>query len=72
MIRSRTLRSFVRNVPAMAGAGILVVCLACALFAPLVAPYDPIVQNTANRLQGPTAAHWLGTDDFGRDILSRR
>jgi ABC-type dipeptide/oligopeptide/nickel transport system permease subunit len=55
----------------MAGAGVLAVCLACALFAPLIAPYDPIIQNTANRLRGPTATHWLGTDDFGRDILSR-
>jgi ABC-type dipeptide/oligopeptide/nickel transport system permease subunit len=71
MTRSRTLRSFVRNVPAMVGAGVLAVCLACALFAPFLAPYDPIVQDTANRLKGPTAAHWLGTDDFGRDILSR-
>jgi ABC-type dipeptide/oligopeptide/nickel transport system permease subunit len=55
----------------MVGAGVLAVCLACALFAPFLAPYDPIVQDTANRLKGPTAAHWLGTDDFGRDILSR-
>ncbi len=71
MMRSRALRSFVQNGPAMVGTAVLLVCLACALFAPLISPYDPIVQNTANRLMGPSAAHWLGTDDFGRDILSR-
>jgi ABC-type dipeptide/oligopeptide/nickel transport system permease subunit len=71
MTRSLVLRSFQRNVPAVLGTAVLAICLLCALFAPLIAPYDPVVQNTANRLQGPTATHWLGTDDFGRDILSR-
>jgi peptide/nickel transport system permease protein len=42
-----------------------------ALFAPLVAPYDPLAQELASRLEPPTAAHWLGTDQLGRDILSR-
>lgn len=65
------LRSFTHNVPALLGAAVLLLCLGCVLFAPLIAPYDPIVQNTANRLKEPTRAHWLGTDDFGRDILSR-
>jgi peptide/nickel transport system permease protein len=65
------MKSFFRNVPAVVGAFVLAVCLVCALAAPLVAPYDPIVQNTLNRLQPPSAAHWLGTDDFGRDILTR-
>ena len=65
------LRSFTKNVSATAGAAVLLLCLVCALFAPLIAPYDPIVQNTSNRLKGPTKDHWLGTDDFGRDTLSR-
>jgi peptide/nickel transport system permease protein len=42
-----------------------------AIFAPLVAPYDPLAQDLASRLQPPSAAHWLGTDQLGRDILSR-
>lgn len=42
-----------------------------AVFAPLLAPYDPLAQSILDRMQGPSAAHWLGTDRFGRDILSR-
>jgi peptide/nickel transport system permease protein len=38
---------------------------------PLLAPYGPLVQDTSATLQGPTAAHWLGTDNLGRDVLSR-
>lgn len=41
------------------------------VFGPLLAPYDPLAQNTSALLQGPTAAHWLGTDNLGRDELSR-
>jgi peptide/nickel transport system permease protein len=36
-----------------------------------VAPYDPVAQDIVARMRGPTAAHWLGTDQFGRDVLSR-
>ncbi len=42
-----------------------------AVFATWIAPYDPLQQNVIARLKGPSAAHWLGTDQFGRDILSR-
>ncbi len=42
-----------------------------ALLAPWIAPYDPTAQNILARLRGPSAAHWLGADQFGRDILSR-
>lgn len=42
-----------------------------ALFAPWVAPYDPLHQDILARLKGPSAAHLLGTDQFGRDVLSR-
>jgi peptide/nickel transport system permease protein len=55
-----------------------VVCLALiavfvliAIFAPLVAPYDPLKQNFLAMSQGPSSAHWFGTDRYGRDILSR-
>ena len=42
-----------------------------AIFAPWLAPYDPTSTNTPIRLRGPSAAHWLGTDSLGRDVLSR-
>lgn len=42
-----------------------------ALCANWISPYDPLQQNVIARLKGPSAAHWLGTDQFGRDILSR-
>ena len=42
-----------------------------AIFADWIVPYDPLKQNLIQALQGPSAAHWLGTDDLGRDVLSR-
>lgn len=51
----------------------LLIVLACALFADVLAPYDPLENNFVAELilQGPSAEHWLGTDDNGRDVLSR-
>jgi len=43
----------------------------CALFAPVIAPYDPLLQELGSRLRPPSAEHWLGTDSLGRDIASR-
>jgi peptide/nickel transport system permease protein len=57
----------------LAGAGLVIlglVCI-CALGAPLLAPYNPNDQDYLAFTQGPSAAHWLGTDDLGRDVLSR-
>lgn len=56
---------------AMAGGGVLVVLVLTAVLAPVLAPYDPLEQNLYARLQPPSLGHPLGTDDFGRDILSR-
>ncbi|MGO4706914.1 ABC transporter permease [Microvirga sp. 2MCAF38] len=42
-----------------------------ALFAPLIAPYDPMAQSVVARLKGPSVAHWLGTDQLGRDVFAR-
>lgn len=42
-----------------------------ALLGPLIAPYDPLASDTVNALQAPSAAHWFGTDQLGRDTLSR-
>lgn len=65
------LKRFFRNASAVIGAALLALAVVSALLAPAIAPYDPVVQATAKRLQGPSRTHWLGTDDFGRDILSR-
>ena len=65
------LHRFVRRRAALLGALYLAVLIAAALTAPLVAPYDPLKQDPAAMLSTPTRAHWLGTDDLGRDVLSR-
>jgi len=50
---------------------IIVLLVLIAIFAPLLAPYDPVKISLSERLQNPTLKHWLGTDNFGRDNLSR-
>jgi peptide/nickel transport system permease protein len=51
--------------------GLFVIIVLCAIFGPLVTPYDPLASDTAASLQQPSAAHWFGTDQLWRDILSR-
>ncbi len=58
------------KVTGLAACGTLLLA-AVALFAPYLAPYDPVASNVAIALQPPTAAHWFGTDQLGRDIASR-
>jgi peptide/nickel transport system permease protein len=53
------------------GAAVIVVMFAVALLAPVLAPYDPEAVDFAAMLTRPSLAHWLGTDSFGRDVLSR-
>lgn len=53
------------------GAGIVGLIILAAIFAPLLAPYDPLALNIEDRLTAPDARHWLGTDQGGRDVLSR-
>jgi peptide/nickel transport system permease protein len=60
-----------KRVTLAVGGGILLFCLLLAVGAPVIAPYDPIFQNADVRLQEPTLLHPFGTDNFGRDILSR-
>ncbi|MCI6887427.1 MAG: ABC transporter permease [Lachnospiraceae bacterium] len=62
-----------RNKMAMLGLAILVILALGAIFADVIADYDTkvIAQNISERLQGPSAAHWFGTDEFGRDIFAR-
>lgn len=60
-----------RSVPGRWGFALTLLLAIVALAAPWLAPYDPIAQNLPARLLAPTAAHWMGTDELGRDILSR-
>lgn len=66
-------RYFRRSRVAIAGLIVLVLMYVIALIAPWIAPYDPIVQKdiVSTSFLAPNAQHWLGTDRFGRDILSR-
>lgn len=63
--------AFTRNRTALAGLILLAAILLAAAGAPLLAGIDPVDQDVLHRLKGPSAAHLLGTDQFGRDILSR-
>ncbi len=67
----RLARALLRNPLAMVGLAIILLLLLVAMFAPWLAPYSPIQGELANRLQPPSATHWMGTDELGRDILSR-
>jgi peptide/nickel transport system permease protein len=63
---------FLRRNPRMiVGGAIVLAWLFVAIFAPWVAPYDPIKVNVTDSLIPPGPGHWLGTDDLGRDVLSR-
>lgn len=64
-------RRFKKNRTAMASLIFLAVLAAVAILAPFIAPYDPYLGDMALALKGPGAAHLLGTDELGRDILSR-
>ncbi|MBY8917219.1 ABC transporter permease [Nitratireductor rhodophyticola] len=67
----RVWTALLRNPLAVVGALIVLVLVVMAIFAPLIAPYSPIGQDLANRLMPPSAEHWMGTDELGRDIYSR-
>ncbi len=71
ILASPAARRFLRNRGAVVGL-VLVACLvAVAVLAPVLAPYDPVAQDLRARLRPPSAEHWFGTDEFGRDVLSR-
>lgn len=69
--RRRFLRRFMSNRAAVVALATLVLIAAAAALAPVLTPHSPTDSNLANALQGPSAEHWLGTDDIGRDIFSR-
>ena len=64
-------RRFRKNWLAVGGLLVVVVFLVLALIGPHIAPYDFLEQNLVNMFQGPSAEHFLGTDDLGRDVFSR-
>ena len=65
------LRALVRHRLATVGLAIIVLLCLMAVLAPLLAPYSPYDQDLYAVLSPPSAAHWLGTDNLGRDVLSR-
>ncbi len=65
------LREVARRPSGLFGLTVVVALIIILIFAPALAPYGDAKQDISNRLQGPSAAHWLGTDHLGRDLLSR-
>lgn len=66
-----TWRALSHNRIALAGAGVIGLLVVVGAFGTWISPYDPLAQDLSKSLQPPSAAHWFGTDSFGRDILSR-
>jgi len=68
---ARALRRLFRRKGAVAGLVVLALFIVAAVLAPLIAPYDPNAQTWTAVRRAPSAAHWFGTDDVGRDLLTR-
>jgi len=64
-------RRFRKNRLSVAGLTVILLIVSVAIAAPIVAPYDPFTIDVYNVISAPTSAHLLGTDDLGRDVLSR-
>jgi ABC-type dipeptide/oligopeptide/nickel transport system permease subunit len=69
--RRSLIRRLARDKAAALAATFLTVVVLAAIFAPIVAPYDPYFTDLSKAMQAPSAAHWFGTDTAGRDVLSR-
>jgi peptide/nickel transport system permease protein len=67
----RALRRLRRRKAAVAGLVVIAIFVVLAVFAPLIAPYDPAAQSWTSVRKAPSWVYWLGTDDVGRDVLSR-
>jgi len=65
------MRTLLKHRLSVVGIVIIIFMFSLAAFAPWIAPYDPNAPDFYNILKGPSAKHWLGTDDLGRDLLSR-
>lgn len=68
---ARMMRFLLRNPMTLAGLTVISVLMIVALFAPWIASHDPLQQDLTRALQAPGAAHWFGTDEYGRDVFSR-
>ena len=68
---AKILRWMRRDLRAVLSIGFLGALVFVSIFAPVLAPYSPVDQDVTQLLLPPSAAHWLGTDDLGRDVLSR-
>jgi len=68
---ARQIRTLGRNTMAMMGLAIIVIWAIIAIFAPFIAPRDPLAQTVGDRLQPPNSTYLFGTDELGRDVLSR-
>ncbi len=68
---ARRLRSLLQNGMAMGGFSIIIFWAIVAIFAEVISPYTPYEQKVADRLQPPSAQHYFGTDELGRDVFSR-
>jgi peptide/nickel transport system permease protein len=68
---SATLKAFNTNKTSWIGLVVFLIVVIAAILAPVLAPFDPNDQNILEKLRAPTLEHWLGTDSFGRDTLSR-
>ena len=69
--RPSALRALLHNFAGVTGGLLIIAVTLAAVFAPVVAPYDPVALNPAARLQGPSPEHLVGTDQYGRDTFSR-
>ena len=65
------IRRILDNKLVLIGSSVILALILIAIFAPFFAPYDPVEQNLIERLQSPSSKHIFGTDDLGRDVLSR-
>jgi ABC-type dipeptide/oligopeptide/nickel transport system permease subunit len=66
-----TFRKMRKNPGAMIGLAVLILIILSAIFAPVIAPHDPILQDSQAIRKPPSSVHWFGTDTFGRDVFSR-
>ena len=69
--RQRMWRTFLQNRLTIVGLILIILIIFTAIFAPVLAPYDPTEQDARNRLAPPSREHPMGLDSFSRDILSR-
>lgn len=69
--KRRSFRFLSRHLTIVIGATLMTILVLLSVCAPLITPYDPVALDLIHRLRPPSASHWLGTDNYGRDIFSR-